>query len=625
MQVTDTSNFMIHPHNDRIHPAPFIRVLRDYRLGFLRGDVLAGLTVAIFAIPQAIAYGILAEVPPIHGLYTAMVASVVAALWGSAPFVNTGPTNSASLLTAAALVGFYQTDSHLQVVFLFTFMVGVIRLIMALLRMGSFIHFVPESAFLGFTMGVGSMIALSRLHHLLGIAQSTTRWFPAATVDKLSRIGDADLHAVAVGGLTLAVMFGLNRYSKSFPLALLAMALAITYGLLAPGNHLMLVRDIAPVPTGLPAMTSPFFEGWFHLIPELAPGALAVAVVGLIEAVSIGQTLAVRHRMHLNFDQEFFGQGLGMIACSFFQGIPGSGSFSRSMLIEESGGRTLVANLVFGLATALALLTLPGLINLIPAASLAALLLFIGVRLIDPVRIKRLLRTSTLDTGVMLSTLLVTVFIKIEYGIFTGIILAAMLLMHKSRSLHLWEILPGPDGSFEERPYTSGSKHDESAIVALTIHGDLSYGVSHELLEQLNEIARTQNPEIIIMRIRQTFSIDFSCWNAIFDFAQSFQLVGGRIYLTGIDERTRKTIHGARAHKWIPDPQLFVATEHLMESFRSAVRQAAADVDAPERISGVWQDWIENPEVISTKQIRDIQKFLAGDIEPDNFEKPSSE
>lgn len=606
---------MIHPPVDRIHPAPFIKVLRGYRIGFLRGDVLAGLTVAIFAIPQAIAYGILADVPPIHGLYAAMVASVVAALWGSAPFVNTGPTNSASLLTAAALIGFYQTDAHLQVVFLFTFMVGAIRLVMALLRMGSFIHFVPESAFLGFTMGVGSMIALGRLHHLLGISAGDTRWFPAATMDKLSRIGEADPHAVAVSALTLAVMFGLNRYTKRFPVALLAMALAIAYGVLIPGNQLMLVRDISPVPTGLPPFSNPFFEGWTHHVPDLALGALAVAVVGLIEAVSIGQTLAVRHRMHLNFNQEFFGQGLSMIVCSFFQGIPGSGSFSRSLLLEGSGGRTFVANLVFGLATALALLTLPGLINLIPAASLAGLLLFIGVRLIDPVRIKRLCRTSTLDTGVMMGTLLVTVFIKIEYGIFTGIILAALLLIQKSRSLHLRELLPGPDGTFEERPYTPGSKHDESAIVALTVHGDLSYGVSHELLDQLNEIAKEQNPEIIILRIRQAFSIDFSCWNAIFDFAQSFQKVGGKVYMSGIDERTRKTIHGARAHDWIPDHHLFVATENLMESFRSAIRQAAGEVPDPQRISGAWQDWIENPTVITTQQIRDIQKFLSGDLE----------
>lgn len=605
---------MIHPHKDNLHPLPFIKVLRNYQPSWFRGDLLAGLTVAIFAIPQAIAYGILAEVPPIHGLYAAMIASIVAAMWGSAPFVNTGPTNSASLLTAAAMMSYLNTDNHLQVVFLFTLMVGCIRLIMGLLRMGSLIHFVPESAFLGFTLGVGSMIALGRLHYLLGIADSEVRWFPAAVLDKLSRIGDAHLHTVVISALTLGIMFGLNKFSKRFPVALIAMLVGVGYAkFIAPAGSVKLVKDIEPVPTGLPDFVSPFFEGWLGHVPDLAPGALAVAVVGLIEAVSIGQTLAVRHRMHLNFNQEFFGQGVSMIVSSFFQGIPGSGSFSRSTLIEECGGLTFVANVVFGLATMLALFILPGVINLIPAASLAGLLLFIGVRLIDPKRIKRLWRTSTLDVGVMIGTLLVTVLLKIEYGIFTGIVLAAMLQLQRARTLHLEEVLPSPDGTFDERPYHPGTTHESSAIVTLTTHGDLGYGVAHELLEQLNEVVQLQDPEIIVLRLRRVFSIDYSCWNAIIDFAESFSHSGGKLYLSGIDAKTAKTIHDARATQWLPDKQLFTATENIMESTRNALKQAAASVPTPERIHPAWQDWFQNPEVISKADIRDIQKFLSGE------------
>lgn len=604
---------MINPQSDRIHPAPFVKVLSSYKKVYLRGDVLAGITVAIFAIPQAIAYGILAEVNPIHGLYAAMVASVVAALWGSAPFVNTGPSNSASLLTAAALLAYQSTDIHMQVVFLFTLMVGVIRLAMGFLKMGSLIHFVPKSAFLGFTMGVGSMIALGRLHHLLGIENASTRWFPAATWDKLSRIGEADPHTVILSAVTFSIMFGLAKYSKRFPVALLAMSVGILYAVILPGNNVMLVQDISPVPTGLPSPISPFFPGWTGYLGDLAPAAFTVAVVGLIEAISIGQSLAVRHKMHLNFNQECFGQGLGMVASSFFQGIPGSGSFGRSLLMEQSGAITLVANLVFGLCTAVTLLVLPGLINLIPTASLAGLLLFLGLRLIDPYRVKRLWRTSTMDTAVMIATFGVTVFWKIEYGIFTGIVLAAMMHLQKSRRLHLDEILPAPDGTLDERPYTPGSLHEPSAIVAVTAHGDLGYGVAHELLEQLNEIVQQQNPEIIILRTRRVFSIDFSCWNAIIDFAEGFHQSGGRLFLSGIDAKTAKTIHDAKAHTWLPDDHLFTFTENIMESTRAALRKAESEVSDPKNVLPAWRDWFENPTVITSEDIRDIQRFLAGE------------
>lgn len=605
---------MINPLSGKIHPAPFVSVLRGYKSCYLRGDVLAGITVAIFAIPQALACGILADVPAVYGLYGAMVASIVAALWGSAYLVNTGPSNSASLLTAAALMSYMPSENHLQMVFLFTLMVGSIRLVMGLLKMGSLINFVPESAFLGFTVGVGTMIALGRLQDLFGIPQSPYNWFPAATLDNLGRIGSANPHALAVSGLTLSIMFGFKRYARRLPIALFAIVAGVLYGLFVPSEGLILVQDLFKVHTGLPSFTSPFFSGWLELLPTLAPSALAVAVVGLIEAVSIGQTLAVRHRTTINFNQEFFGQGLSMIVSSFFQGIPGSGSFSRSLLLEESGARTFVANVVFGLATALTLLILPGFINLIPMASLAGLLLFIGVRLIDPKRIKRLWRTSRLDAGVMLSTLLVTVFIKIEYGIFTGILLAALLLLRRSQHLHLKEILPKPDGSFEERPYSPGSQHEQSSIVCLTVHGDLSYTVAHELVAQLNEINRIQNPEAIVMRIRQTSAIDYSCWNAIFDFSESFQKDGRKVYLSGIDEKTRKTIHDARAHTWLPDEQLFLGSAILMESFQQAVRKATDEVRHPEKISGVWKDWLENPVVVSKEQLRDIERLLNGEI-----------
>ena len=602
---------MIHPFQDHVHPAPFWSVLRTYRVGLLRVDLQAGFTVAIFAIPQVMAYALLAEVNPIHGLYAAMVVSIVAALWGSSPHVNSGPTNSASLLTAAALSVYMGNGNYMQIVFLFTLMVGIIRMMMGLVRMGSLVHFVPESAFLGFTVGVGSMIALGRLHHLLGIEKSTASWFPAQVADKLSRMGDLNPHALVISCISLSLIIGLQRYTRKLPVALIVIVLGILYALWIPGNEVLRVGDQSSVPSGLPSFAMPTFS--FELLKNLWSPALAVALIGLMEAVSIGQALAIKHKQHLNFNQEFFGQGLGMIVSSFFQGIPGSGSFGRSALMEQSGAQTRFANVFCGIFTGLSLLFLPRLLNLIPMASLAALLLYIGIRLIDPKRIKRVWRTSRGDVIVMLSTAIVTVFVKIEYGIFTGIILGAMLFLNRSRNLRIFEVLPSPNGSFVERPYVPGSGHQRSAVVAVSVHGELFYGVAHELMEQLNEIANVQAPEVIVLRTRRAFSIDYSCWNAILDFAEAFQARGGKVFLTGIDAHTKQTIHDAHAHKWLPDEQLFTSSGTMMESFATAMKQAASEIDDPLTISGVWRDWLENPVVVTEEQVREIQKFLNGD------------
>lgn len=604
---------MISPPQDKLQVFPFWSVIKSYSLETAKVDLQAGLTVAIFAIPQAMAYAMLAKVPPIHGLYAAVVVSIIAALWGSAPHVNSGPTNSASLLTAGALISVNGVNDENLIAFvcLFTLMVGVIRLLMGIFRMGNLVHFVPESAFLGFTVGVGSMIALGQLHHLLGIDNTELKWFPAKVVEKMSRIGELNVHAVIISVLTLAIMFGFNRFAKKVPVALFAIVAGGLYAQYVSGpDSVKLVRDIKEVPTGLPEFAMPAFS--LEFVQQLWAPALAVALVGLIEAVSIGQTLAIKHKKHLNFDQEFFGQGLGLIASSFFQGIPGSGSFSRSALIEQCGGQSLFANVYFGVITAISLLVIPGLLNLIPMASLAALLLFIGVKLVDAKRIKRVWRTSQIDVVVMILTCLVTVLVKIEYGIFTGVLAASLMLLNRTRVLHLEEVLPCPDGSFEEIPYTPGSRHEKSAIVALTAQGELFYGVAHELMEQLNEITLLQDPEIIVLRTRRAFYIDYSCWNAIFEFAKAFQARGGKLVLVGIDEKTRKTIRDARAHDWLPDSQLYTATGTMMESFSNAMKDASEQVDRSE-ICGVWQDWLDNPVVVTEEQVREIQRFLLGD------------
>ncbi len=603
---------MILPPDDRLHPAPFLRVLARYKSAWVRGDLQAGLTLAIFAVPQVLAFANLAGLPPVHGLYAAVVAAAVAALWGSAPHVNTGPTNSSAMLTAVAMAPFVGRPDFLQVVFFFTLMVGGVRILMGVLKTGHLVNFVPESAFLGFTEAIGLCIALGQTHELLGIDRVKRANIPLELVHNLGRIGEANPHAVAIGGMTVAIMFGLNRWAKRFPVGLLAIGLAILYTRLVPGCDARLVRDIARVPAGLPSFTVPWVGDALELLPILASSAVAVAIVGLVEAVSIGQNLAVKHRMHVNFNQEFLAQGLAMVGSACFNGMPGSGSFNRSAMLEESGGKSLLANLVFSGSILLFLVTAPQVLEWIPTASMAALLLFLGVKLIDVKRIKRVFRTTRQDLWVALITFTVSLFIKIEYGLYTGIFLAALLLLAKSRVLHLLEVIPGPDGSFEEREYSPGSSHEPGSIIAVSVHGDLSYGIAHELLEQLNEIANLQDPEVIVLRTRRAFSIDFSCWNAIFDFAEAFRARGGRVYLSGIDEKTRRTIHDARAHKWIPDEQLFPATETAWESFRDAMRAAAATVENPGRIPGPWKDWLKNPTVLTEDQIRDIHRFLNG-------------
>jgi SulP family sulfate permease len=567
--------------------APFADDSKKYSKGFLKADLIAGLTVAVFAVPQAMAYAMLAGVAPVYGLYAAVVMSIIAALWGSSPYLNTGPTNSAALLTSAALLPFVAEGDHMRHVVTLCFLVGIIRLVMGLARMGSLLDFVPESAFLGFTVGAGLLIAMGQFHHLLGVTPPESSWFPARMIETFGKAGE--LHPLApvtaLGVLAVMLLFS-DRY-KRFPVALVAIGVSAAGAWLLGQHHpLFVVRDIAPIPTGLPPISVPSFDP--VMLGALLPAAAAIAAVGLIEASSISQALALRHGQRLDVNQEFIGQGLSHIVGSFVSAIPGSGSFSRSILIEAAGGVTRFANVLFGLATMVALLTVPRLLEWIPVAALSGLLIYIGIKLVDLRRIRRVFATSNADATMMIITFLVTVFYRVEFGIFAGILGSALVHLHRSRELKLVEYVPVSDGRIAELPYGQDVQHGAGTIVALGVSGDLFYGVSSELRNQLNDVIDHQQPTHLILRMRRTHSIDYSCWSVLFDMAERMHREGRKLYLCGVRSDFQPIIKQAGMEEVLPHLRIFPATDSPFQAFDACISSILASTTLSDPRSLSW-------------------------------------
>lgn len=563
---------------------PFWNDLRNATPTRLRRDLWAGLTVAIFAIPQAIAYAILAGASPVYGLYSALVMSVVAALWGSSPYVNTGPTNSAALLAAAALLPFSTQPDFLRILFGLTLLVGILRLALGLLRAGRFFQYVPESGLLGFTVGAGILIASGQLHHLLGVAGGKSPWFIARMAEVAANSRQTHLPTLAIGAGCFVALLILDRtrWRSMAPLMVLAAATALTRFAFPVGAGIQLVGDISPVPSGLPTFSMPALE-W-----TLLPSAGAIAVVGLIEASSIGQTLAVRRHQNLDFNQEFIGQGLSQIIGSFFQCIPGSGSFSRSLLIEHSGGVSRFANVFFGLWTALAVITLPPLLESIPVCALGGLLLFIGWKLVDIRRIRRVMVISRADTAVMFVTLFVTVFHRIENGVFVGTTLAALVFLGRAGKVHLHELVPAENGRYRELPYDRATRHDPSALVALSLSGNLFYGVANALRDYFAQVMH-QSPTIIILRLRRAHSIDSACWGVISDLAEQLHRLGGKLYIAGAGPEMNGILNRTGLSRWIGPDQIFLRNNTPFSAFEACLRVAQADLPPDKSLSTAWK------------------------------------
>ena len=568
---------------------PGVRFLRSYSLPLFRADLQAGITVAVFAVPQVMAYAMLAGLAPVNGLYTVIVASIVAAIWGSSPYVSTGPSNSAALLTAAAIAPFAGDGDPMKTVFVFALIVGFIRLALGLARAGTLVDFVSESAMLGFTVAVGVLIALGQLHHFLGVELVPNNWFLLKVAKTLTQIGQAKPGAVLIATGTIALMTGLHRYSKRFPVALAAIVLAtICAELMDKVYPVPRVRDIAIVYPGLPAFR--VYAVSLEEIWKMFPIALATALIGLIEVVAIAQVFGTKHGRRVHENQEFVGQGVSQLAAAFFQGIPCSGSFSRSALLEHTGVRTRFGNLFFGVCMAASVVFFARWFNYIPSAALAGLLVFIGFKLIDVRGIRRVWNTSRPDSVVMMIAFLVAIFVHVVYGLFAGIIASLIIFLSRARKLRLYELVPEANSQFSEMVYDGLEPHQRSEIVALSVHGDLFFGLAQLLHRQLRQILEQQCPRYVILLMGRAHSIDYSCWNVLFSIGDELERSGGKLLVCEAKPEVAGMFGKGAMDRKLPASQIFPLDVGPYHALRKAAAFAYEELGPNACLSPAWKE-----------------------------------
>ncbi len=307
----------------------------------LRPDAVAGLTVAVMGVPQAMAYALIAGLPPVYGLYTAIITCAVAALLGSSNHLVTGPTN-ALCMVMLSLTAKYGA-APVEIILLLTLMTGAIQIGFGVLRLGGVIRYVSTSVVIGFTAGAGVLIALNQLKNLLGIdiseahAERSYEVFYATA----QHVADSNPYALGIGVVTALIVVLVARLNRHLPGALIGLAItgigSYLLGLHLEGMAEMrveIVRDIEPIRGSLPAFHIPnlLIEPNYELTRELGIGALALAILGLIEATSISRAVATSSGQRLDFTREFIGQGVSKIVGSFFFCFAGSGSFYRNAL-----------------------------------------------------------------------------------------------------------------------------------------------------------------------------------------------------------------------------------------------------------------------------------------------------
>jgi sulfate permease, SulP family len=315
-----------------------------------KSDLLAGLTVAVVAVPQSMAYALIAGLPVQYGLYASIVPTIIACLWGSSAHLITGPTTAVSLVVFSVLGPLAPSESiaYLELAFLLALLVGGIQVAMGFARLGTLLNFVSHAVLIGFTTGAATLIAFKQLPGLLGIRLDNTAAFHDALLGTLTRLHQTEPITLALGLVTILVVAAMRKYRPAWPGPLMAMVLVGSLVALMDLDHRG-VAMVGAIPRHLPPFQAPSLDALAH-IGQLAPGALAIAILGLVEAVSISKAIAEQTRQRINLNQEFVGQGLANISAALFSGYAGSGSFTRSAVNFRAGAKTPVSGIVSAIA-----------------------------------------------------------------------------------------------------------------------------------------------------------------------------------------------------------------------------------------------------------------------------------
>lgn len=478
---------------------PFLSWAGRVNKDTLKADSMAGLTGAIIVLPQGIAFAAIAGMPPIYGLYTAMVTPIVAALFGSSWHLISGPTTAISLVIFGTVSKFAVPETHdyIQFVLTLTFLAGVFQLGMGLARLGTLVNFVSHSVVVGFTAGAALLIATSQLGKVFGITIPREGDFLEKWVYIFQGISEINLYVFGVAMTTLITALLLKKFTPKIPNLLVAMVVgSILAYLIHGGAHG--VSLVGKLNSHLPPLSMPDFAR--IEIEELAPYAFAIALLGLIEAVAIGKSIASKSHQRIDGNQEFIGQGLSNIVGSFFSSYAGSGSFTRSGVNYTAGAQTPLAAIFAAVLLMLVLLLIAPLTAYLPIAAMGGIILLVAYNLIDLKNIKQIFKSSRSEAAVFSVTMLSTLFLELEFAIYLGVIISLIFYLQRTASPHVVTLAPDKDD--EHRAFVNIDRNPMPTCPQLRIiriDGSLFFGAVSKIEDVLGRFYEEGEESLLVV------------------------------------------------------------------------------------------------------------------------------
>lgn len=559
---------------------PLWREVPGYDRDKLRADLLAGATVAVITIPQAIGFALVAGLPIQAVLATAVVGSLVCALYSSSRHLVFGPTNTISIILAGAVLSLGDVPlTPLAKVLLLGLIIGLIQLVAGLTRTGQLTQFISRTVIIAYTTAVAVLIAVGQVGNLLGIERASTVNLPGNVLHLAVSLFNFRFNPVAaMTGLgCLAALFLLRRWRPRWPdgLIVLLAASGVAAVLQLDGHGVILVRDLGEISGAMPIFVGfPLNEEGLLLVPRVTGTAIAIALLGMLEAVSIAKTLAARSGQRIDPNQELIGMGLGNLVATGFGAMPGSASFLRSATNHQAGGRTQFATIVGSIGVLLAVILIYPLLNDIPVAALAAYLISIALRLFNPDQIMIARRSTRADAAVFWVTLIAALFLQLDTAIYVGVGFSLVLFLQKASAPALVEHAFDGHGQLTRIDAPAERNHPQVSIVH--VEGDLFFGAADLFQDGIRRLAEDPGIRVFILRLKNAWHLDATTVMALDQLLDYLHGQNRHLLISGVHGDVAAVLKRSGLARKIGIDNLFPAEDNPTLATKKALQRAEA-------------------------------------------------
>lgn len=565
----------------RLDPVPpVLRELKRYNLTKLKADAVAGSMVAIVTIPQAIGFALVVGLPATAVVTTAIVGAIFCALFSGSRHLVFGPTNTISIILAGALLTVREVPlTALEKVLVIGFMIGVIQVSAGFFKLGTLTQFISRTVIVAYACAVALLIGVGQVGNLFGIGASEDISLAGTLHHLLTSLGTFHINPMTagVGVASLLGMLLIRRLRPKWPegLIVIAVSVLVSVGYRLTDFDVILVRDGGAIAGAMPLFVGfPSNASGLALIPALFSVALAAAILGMLEAISITKSLAARSGQRVNPNQELIAMGAGNLAATAFGAMPGSSSFIRSAVCQQSGGATQLASIFASLLVLLVLALTSGLINYIPIATLAAYLIIVSMRLVNMAQVRIVTRATNSDALVFWLTLLSALFLKLDTAVYVGIGASLVLFLKKASAPSLVEYGFNSEGQLSqlEEPKDRG----DAAISIVHVEGELFFGAADLFQDQVRYLAEDGGIRVVVLRMKNARHLDATSVMSLLQLHESLTKAKRHLLISGINPDVERVLRRSGAWEVIGPENIFPAEANLTMSTKRALQRAKA-------------------------------------------------